>query len=68
MGKKRRGQRRSREHRTIVDGWRPVANPALAEAMLELRRSSAASPHTPSGRKGTRSERRRRAVLDSLDD
>lgn len=52
----------------MVDGWRPVANPALAEAMRELRRSSAASPHTPAGRKGTRSERRRRAVLDSLDD
>lgn len=37
-----------------VAGFEPVANPAYAKAMQELRRSSAASKHVPAPRKGTR--------------
>lgn len=41
--------------------WR-VANPEMAKAMRELRRSSASSPHVPTPRKGTRRERKTRAI------
>lgn len=43
----------------------PVANPALAAAMRDLRRSSAASPHTPKTSKGSRAARKRAAIDDS---
>lgn len=42
-----------------------TANPELAQAMCELRRSSAAAPHVPSPRKGTRGVARTRAIRDS---
>jgi hypothetical protein len=47
-----------------VEGFRPVANTACAEAMRELGRSSAASPHTPKKFKGTRANNKRRALAD----
>lgn len=42
----------------------PMANPELAHAMRELRKSSAAQRHTPKPRKGTRREREREAIRD----
>ncbi|OCI29629.1 hypothetical protein [Oerskovia enterophila] len=39
----------------------PVANPDLARAMHGLRSSSAASPHVPGPRKGTRRSNARRS-------
>lgn len=40
------------------------ANPALAAAMRELRRSSAAQRHTLKSRKGSRAQRQKRAIDD----
>lgn len=40
------------------------ANPELAAAMRELRRSSAAQRHTVKSRKGSRASRRKRAIDD----
>lgn len=45
-------------------GFRPVANTACAEAMRELGRSSAASPHTSKKFKGTRTASKRRAIKE----
>ncbi|MCL2594604.1 MAG: hypothetical protein FWD83_03675 [Promicromonosporaceae bacterium] len=47
-----------RKHRT--------ANPELAAAMRELRRSSAASRHIPTPRKGTRRAKAQAAIADSV--
>ncbi|MBC9927379.1 hypothetical protein [Leucobacter sp. cx-169] len=41
------------------------ANPQLAAAMRELRRSNAAQPHVPKPLKGTRAARARRAIDDT---
>ena len=41
---------------------RKVRNEACYQAMVEKRRSSAAQPHTPKPRKGTRSAHKRNAV------
>jgi len=57
MPEPRRRPGRERKHRT--------ANPELAAAMRDLRRSSATSPHTPAPRKGSRSARSRAAIRDS---
>lgn len=43
---------------------RGTANPELAKAMRELRRSSAAQPHTPNPLKGSRQARKRQAIND----
>jgi hypothetical protein len=43
------------------------ANPDYAEAARQLRRSSAASPHVPTPKKGTRSAKKKRAIQDSAD-
>ena len=40
------------------------ANPELAAAMRELRRSSAAQRHTPRPRKGSRQDRLQKAIRD----
>lgn len=40
------------------------ANPELNRAMHGLGSSSAAQPHTPTPRKGTRAERERQAIQD----
>lgn len=40
------------------------ANPELAAAMRELRRSSATQRHTMKTRKGSRTHRRKRAIDD----
>lgn len=40
------------------------ANPDLAAAMRELRRSSAAQRHTPKPRKGSRQDRLQKAIRD----
>lgn len=40
------------------------ANPEMAQAMREIRRSNAAVPHVPAPRKGTRREQERRAIAD----
>lgn len=53
--------------RTSRTGHQPVANPELAKAMRELRRSSAAQPHTPKPRKGTRGVRKRRVIAEHAD-
>lgn len=47
--------------------WRNTANPRLAAAMREKRSSSAASPHVPAPRKGSRQERREQAIRDYED-
>lgn len=47
-------------------GHQPVANPGLARAMRELRRSSAAQPHTPRPRKGTRGARKRSVIAEQV--
>lgn len=41
------------------------ANPEMAQAMREIRRSNAAVPHVPAPRKGTRREQERRAIADA---
>lgn len=41
-----------------------VENRPMYEAMVGLRSSSAASPHTPKPKKGTRGNRKREAILD----
>lgn len=41
-------------------------NPAYAQAMQELRRSSAAGRHTPKPQKGTRGAKQKRAIKESL--
>ena len=46
------------------EGFRPSANPEQAHWMRELGKSSAAQPHTPKPRKGTRRERERQAIRD----
>jgi len=43
------------------------ANPELAAAMRELRRSSAATPHVPKPRKGTRKVQELKAIKDHLE-
>ncbi|MFT3875346.1 MAG: hypothetical protein QM708_02805 [Propioniciclava sp.] len=40
------------------------ANPLMAQAMREIRRSNAAVPHVPGPRKGTRRAQERRAIDD----
>jgi hypothetical protein len=45
-----------------------VANLELAKAMHGLRSSSAAEPHTPKPRKGTRAARKNKAITASADD
>lgn len=45
-------------------GFRPVANSAQHQAMVELGRSSATSRHTPKARKGTRGSRDARALRE----
>ena len=52
------GSRRTRKRQR-------VSNPALAKAMRELRRSSAASRHVLKKHKGSRSVRASRAICDS---
>jgi len=47
-------------------GFAPTANPEMARAMAELRRSSAASRHVPAPRKGTRTAKARMAIADQL--
>lgn len=41
-----------------------TANPQMAHWMRELRKSSAATRHTPKPRKGTRRQRERQAIRD----
>lgn len=43
---------------------RNTANPELARAMRELRRSSAAQPHVREDRKGSRAARKRTAIRE----
>lgn len=43
-------------------------NEALAAAMRDLRSSSAASPHVPRPRKGTRGQSSRRAIREQRED
>lgn len=43
-------------------------NPEMARVARELRRSSAASPHTPKTRKGTRGMRKSHAIACSIKD
>ena len=50
-------RKRAKPHRT--------ANPELAAAMRELRRSSATSRHVPAPRKGTRRAKAQAAITDS---
>lgn len=40
------------------------ANPERVKAMIELRRSNAAGPHTPKLKKGSRGDRRRAAIKE----
>ncbi|MCL6423669.1 hypothetical protein Bequi_09765 [Brachybacterium sp. JHP9] len=56
--------KRSRRSRERTPGFTPTSNPELASAMRELRRSSAASRHTPLPRKGSRQERKAQAIRD----
>ena len=51
-----------KNHRS--QGSRPSANPEQAHWMRELRKSSAAQPHTPKPRKGTRRERNLQAIRE----
>ncbi|MGW9550592.1 hypothetical protein ACWG8W_06005 [Citricoccus zhacaiensis] len=43
---------------------RSVRNEDYHRAMVEIRRSSAASKHVPKARKGTRTEQKHRAMRD----
>jgi hypothetical protein len=47
-------------------GFAPSANPDMARAMAELRRSSAASRHVPAPRKGTRTAKQQIAIREQL--
>ncbi len=57
-----------RRKRQTVEGFRPSANPEQAHWMRELAKSSAAQPHTPKPRKGTRRQREREAIRDQRRD
>lgn len=48
--------------------WRPVANPDRVKAMLELRRSSAAEPQKLPWQKGSRQEKKRKAIREQSDE
>lgn len=50
---------------TKVKKFTPVRNEACHQAMMELRRSSAASKHVVLSRKGTRAANKNRAIRDS---
>lgn len=54
-------RRRARE---TTPGFRPSANPEQAHWMRELGKSSAAQPHTPAPRKGTRRARELESIRD----
>lgn len=41
---------------------RPMTNPERVAAYNEIRRSSKAGPHVPAPRKGTRAQKKRRAI------
>lgn len=47
----------------VVKHWK-TENPEMAHAMMGFRSSSAASPHTPKPRKGTRGMRSRSAIRE----
>lgn len=47
-----------------ASGFSPIANPEMHQAMMELRRSSAAQRHTLARHKGTRSAQARKALSD----
>ena len=40
------------------------SNKAMMAAMQQLRRSNAAAPHVPKPKKGTRAEKKRRAIAE----
>lgn len=60
----RRNRRHQRRSTDSVDGFSPSSNPEQAHWMRELGKSSAASRHVPTPRKGTRRERERQAIRD----
>lgn len=49
-----------------AEGFTPLANEAFADAMREMRRSSATSRHLSPHQKRTRSQARSMAVRDSM--
>ena len=53
---------RKKRSRVTSPGFTTPANPEQAHWMRELAKSSAAQPHTPRPRKGTRSAQIRRAI------
>lgn len=57
-----------KDRRDTAAGFQPTANPELARAMQELRRSNAAQRHVPAPRKGTRRQREQQAIHDQRQD
>ncbi|MBN9612468.1 MAG: hypothetical protein J0H64_03200 [Actinobacteria bacterium] len=53
---------RKKRARVTTPGFTPSANPDQAHWMRELAKSSAAQPHTPQAKKGTRAAQNRRAI------
>jgi hypothetical protein len=51
-------------YRVTTPGFRPTSNPEQAHWSRELGKSSAAQPHTPKPRKGTRTERERQTIQE----
>lgn len=49
---------------TKTKKFKPSANPEMHRAMMELRRSSAASKHVVRKHKGTRAENKHKAMRD----
>lgn len=54
--------------RVTVEGFVPTSNPDQAHWSRERGKSSAAQPHTPTPRKGTRRQRERQAIRDQRRD
>lgn len=53
-----------RKKRITREGFRPSANPDLAHWNRELGKSNAAQPHIPKPRKGTKRERKTKAIRE----
>jgi len=50
-----------------ANSYRGTANPQYIQAMRELRRSSAASPHETPKQKGSRQSKKQKAIKDDQD-
>lgn len=63
---KNKSRFKRKRNRAESKDFRPVANEAFHQAMVELRRSSASSPHTMKKHKGTRKNQKDRDIKEQF--